>query len=109
MFVSSQVFACKPTDGIKIELIGKVTPSVFKTETKLIHFKVLHLTKSTCFARDNVFSDEDQELQDLQLVLTKDLKVEVGKKYRFVGDAFHWHTAHHYTKVLFSAISATEL
>jgi hypothetical protein len=107
--IPMQAYACQPTDGQLIELIGKVIPSVHKTESKIVHYRAVQLSEASCFMADNEFANENQNAQELQLVLTENINIEVGQKYKFKGDAYHAHTAHHFTKVLFNVKSAKKL
>jgi len=45
-FFSTAAFACFPTDGADIELIGKVIPAVYKDETRIAHYKALQLAET---------------------------------------------------------------
>ncbi len=37
------------------------------------------------------------------------VELEVGSKYKMSGAAFHWHTGHHYTKIVLNIAEAKKL
>lgn len=107
-FLSSSVYSCFPVDSV-IELTGDVVVNEEKLEEKNVRYKALSLDKEVCFSPDGIFSNKEHKLSNLQLVIPQNLKVEVNAKYKMIGAAFHWHTGHHYTKVLFMVESVVKL
>ncbi len=102
-------FACLSTNNLEIEIDGKIIPSVYKTEELVAHYKSIELIESQCFAPDNELSDKEVYIKTIQLSVPQEIKIEVGSTYLLTGIAFHAHTAHHYTDIVFSVMSAKKL
>ena len=106
---SFDTFSCMPTNGTKVTISGIIVLSEVHLEGKLIKFKTIKLEKEQCFKADGVIFDKEQYLGALQLVVPNTISLNLGQSYSLIGDAFHWHTAHHHTKVLFNVSSAKKL
>ncbi|WP_125564299.1 DUF4431 domain-containing protein [Pseudoalteromonas rubra] len=107
--VSFDTFSIMATNGTKVTVSGIIVLSEVHIEGKLINFKAIKLEQEQCFKADGIMSDKEQCLSTLQLVIPNTISLNLGQRYSLIGDAFHWHTAHHFTKVLFSVSSAKKL
>lgn len=107
--VSFDTFSSMPTNGEKVTISGIIVLSEVLVEDKLIKFKTIKLEQKQCFKADGVISDKEQCLGTLQLVTPNTISLSLGQRYSLIGDAFHWYTAHHHTKVLFIVRSAKKL
>ena len=105
----SLVWACFPTDGTEVEIIGTVVPAVYKTEEMIAHYSALELVEAKCFSSGGDISDKEVKIRKIQLVVPEGVKVEVGGNYRVNGHAFHSQTDHHYTKIVLSAKNVQKL
>ena len=108
-FFPSLVLACLPTDGRDVSLIGKIVPAAYKAEDRVVHYRALELDDAQCFLPDGEFSEEVVEIKNVQLIAPKGVELEVGNKYKILGAAFHWHTGHHYTKIVLNVAEAKKL
>lgn len=106
--ISASCAACLPPDT-NIELTGSVAVMKAMQDDGIVVFKNITLDSATCFLADKVFSDEDKTIRSLQLVVPNTLEVKPGLRYKLSGQAFHWHTANHYTEVIFSVLSAQKI
>ena len=101
--------ACYPTDGKEIELVGTVVPAVYKTEENIAHYRALEFDQAYCFSPDGEISEEEVEVKKVQLIIPDGVVLEVGGKYQVRGVPFHWHTGHHYTKIVISVNQSKKL
>lgn len=98
-----------PTDGQDVSFIGKIVSATYKTEGGVFHYRALELDSIQCFSPDGEFSEEEVEVKNVQLIAPQGVEFEVGSKYEISGAAFHWHTGHHYTKIVLSVTEAKKL
>ena len=103
------VYACLPTDDTEIEVVGTIVPAVYKSEELVAHYKAIKLKEDLCFMPDNVISEEQVVISEVQLSVPNNLQVEVGSSYRLRGIAIHAHTAHHFTKIFIEVKNAKKL
>ncbi|MBQ4835726.1 DUF4431 domain-containing protein [Pseudoalteromonas luteoviolacea] len=104
-----EALSCIPTDGTKVNMTGTIEMSEINIKGKIKKFKSIKLKHDQCFKPDRVFLDTVLYLDVLQPVVPSTISLNLGQQYVLNGEALHWHTKHHYTKVLFSVSSVKTL